>query len=261
MRVLHMDGAGNDFMVLDGRGLQFDYAKAATTLCAMTGADGFMVLDHSQKADFRLHFYNSDGSRGEMCGNGSRCICRFAYDLGIVGEEMTMETDAGLVYGKRLGENHYRVRLNDPGVVDLDRIPGVHYVELGNPGLPLALTLLPDLHWEDREALREKAKALRFHSAFPKGANVIFYCPLEENRYRVLAYERGVEDYTLACGTGCGSLGVALSALGQLEGGHLICENPGGLLEVRVKTQGKNVTELYLEGPADIRETYNWDPE
>ena len=261
MQVLHMDGAGNDFMVVDGRGLQFDYAKAAKALCAMTGTDGFMVLDVSAKADFRLHFYNSDGSRGEMCGNGSRCICRFAYDLGIVGEEMTMETDAGLVYGKRLGENRYRVQLNNPGVVDLDRIPGVHYVELGNPGLPLALTNIPGLSWDDREALREKAVGLRFHSAFVKGANVIFYDCLEENHYRVLAYERGVEDYTLACGTGCGSLGVTLSALGQLPKGHLVCENPGGVLEVTVQTQGEAVTALYLEGPADIRKTYTWDPE
>ena len=259
MQVLHMDGAGNDFMVLDGRGLKLDYASAAKTLCAMTGADGFMVLDDSQKADFRLHFYNSDGSRGEMCGNGSRCICRFAYDLGIAGEEMSMETDAGLVYGKRLGENHYRVRLNNPGVVDLNRLPGVHYVELGNPGLPLALTCIPDLQWEDRDALREQAKTLRFHPAFPKGANVIFYCETGESCYRVLAYERGVEDYTLACGTGCGSLGVALSALGQLPDGHLICENPGGVLEVTVVTQGETITELYLEGPADVRKAYQWD--
>ncbi len=259
MQVLHMDGAGNDFMVVDGRNVQFDYAKAAKTLCAMTGADGFMVLDYSQKADFRLHFYNSDGSRGEMCGNGSRCICRFAYELGIVGEEMTMETDAGLVYGKRLGENHYRVRLNNPGVVDRNRLPGVHYVELGNPGLPLALTYIPNLQWEDRETLREKAKTLRFHPAFPKGANVIFYCELESNRYRVLAYERGVEDYTLACGTGCGSLGVTLFALGQLPEGHLICENPGGVLEVTVVAREKAIEELYLEGPADVQKAYTWD--
>ena len=257
MRVLHMDGAGNDFMVLDGRGLQIDYAAAAKAMCAMTGADGFMVLDESAKADFRLHFYNSDGSRGEMCGNGSRCICRFAYDLGIVGEEMTVETDAGIVYGRRLGENRYRVRLNNPGVVDLNRLDGVHYVELGNPGLPLALTYIPNLQWDDRETLREKAKELRFHPAFPKGANVIFYCETGENTYRVLAYERGVEDYTLACGTGCGSLGVTLSALGKLPQGHLICQNPGGVLEVTVQTQGKTVTELYLEGPADIRKIYS----
>ena len=74
MRCLHMSGAGNDFMVIDARGLELDFPSLAKTLCAKTGADGFMALDNSEKADFRLHYFNADGSRGEMCGNGSRCI-------------------------------------------------------------------------------------------------------------------------------------------------------------------------------------------
>ena len=86
MQCWHMSGAGNDFMVIDARGLTLDFEKMAKELCALSGADGFMAVDHSEKADFKLHFYNSDGSRGEMCGNGSRCICRFAYDHGIAGE-------------------------------------------------------------------------------------------------------------------------------------------------------------------------------
>ena len=96
MQCWYMSGAGNDFMVIDGRGLTLDYEALAKRLCAITGADGFMAVDHSDVADFRLHFYNSDGSRGEMCGNGSRCICRFAYENGIAGECMTVQTDAGI---------------------------------------------------------------------------------------------------------------------------------------------------------------------
>ena len=99
MRCMHMSGAGNDFMVVDGRGQNLDYEELSQKLCAMTGADGFMALDISDIADFRLHYYNADGSRGEMCGNGSRCICKFAYDLGAVGEEMSIQTDAGIVSG------------------------------------------------------------------------------------------------------------------------------------------------------------------
>ena len=89
MQVYYMNGAGNDFMVVDARGMQLDYEQSAIALCKLTGADGFMAVDNSDKADFRLHFYNADGSRGEMCGNGARCICRFAYDLGIAGAEMS----------------------------------------------------------------------------------------------------------------------------------------------------------------------------
>ena len=121
MKVHYMNGAGNDFMVMDARGGEYDFSRLALELCKLTGADGFMAVDHSQIADFRLHFYNSDGSRGEMCGNGARCICRYAYDHGIAGEVMAVETDAGPVPGWRLSENLYRVKLNNPSILDLNR--------------------------------------------------------------------------------------------------------------------------------------------
>ena len=122
MNIYYMNGAGNDFMVIDARTDENrDFAAMAKELCAITGADGFMAVGKSEIADFRLHFYNADGTRGEMCGNGARCICRFAYDHGIAGAEMTVETDAGLVPGWRIDENQYRVKLNNPGVLDLSR--------------------------------------------------------------------------------------------------------------------------------------------
>ena len=210
MQCWHMSGAGNDFMVIDARGLTLDFEKMAKELCALSGADGFMAVDYSEKADFKLHFYNSDGSRGEMCGNGSRCICRFAYDHGIAGENMVVETDAGLVPGKRLSESQYLVKLNNPGIVDLNRKGDIAYVELGNPGVPHAVAEIPGLNWDMTEALREQGKSLRYDPAFPKGANVNFFTWIGEGSVRVMTYERGVEDYTLACGTGCGSTAVTL---------------------------------------------------
>lgn len=136
MKVYYMNGAGNDFMVIDARGLTLDYPALARKCCAVTGADGFMATDISDKADFRLHFYNSDGTRGEMCGNGARCICRFGHDIGLAGDVMTVETDAGLVPGWRLDENLYRVKLNNPYVLDLHRKGDVAYLELGTPAFP-----------------------------------------------------------------------------------------------------------------------------
>ena len=118
MNIYYMNGAGNDFMVMDARGQDLNFSALALELCKLTGADGFMAVDYSEIADFRLHFYNADGSRGEMCGNGARCICRFAYDMGIAGENMAVQTDAGIVYGQRLDENRYRVQLNNPGVLE-----------------------------------------------------------------------------------------------------------------------------------------------
>ena len=251
MRIWYMNGAGNDFMVMDARGGNYDFEALALELCKLTGADGFMATDLSDKADFRLHFYNADGSRGEMCGNGSRCICRFAYDLGIAGENMSVETDAGIVYGRRLDENNYAVQLNNPGVVDLRRKADCAYIELGDPGVPHAVKEVPGLDWSQKEQLRDMARALRFDPAFPKGANANLYARLDENTVRILTFERGVEDYTLACGTGSASTALTLWKRGELPGGELMLENRGGLLKVSIRDDG-----IYLEGPTEVEKIY-----
>lgn len=245
-----MNGAGNDFMVIDGRGMGGEFSQLARELCAMTGADGFMAVDHSDIADFRLHFYNADGSRGEMCGNGSRCICRFAYENGLAGAEMTVQTDAGIVRGKRITDSVYRVELNLPSVLQLERKGQIAYVELGDPGVPHAVVEIPALSWEDREQLRESAVQLRHDPAFPKGANVNFYTRLGEDTVRILTYERGVEDYTLACGTGSAATAVALWAKGRLPGKCLTVYNPGGELTVTLEAE-TTVTGVYLQGETE----------
>ena len=251
MQLWHMSGAGNDFVVLDARGKQIDFQAMAIKLCTQMGADGFLAVDNSEIADFKLHFYNPDGLRGEMCGNGARCVCKFAYDNGIAGEAMTVETDAGLVYGWRLGENQYRIRLNNPGVVDLERLPGTAYMELGNPGIPHSITLCPELDWEAKDRLKPDFLAIRHSSAFPKGVNVNFYRPLTDCSVQILTFERGVEDFTLACGTGSASVAAVLWLRGMLPGGRLTVENPGGTLEITIKGQDGKIDELYLEGPAE----------
>ena len=256
MNVWYMNGAGNDFMVVDARGQTLDFSALALSLCKITGADGFMAVDHSEKADFKLHFYNSDGSRGEMCGNGSRCICRFAFDHGIAGENMTVETDAGLVYGKRLSESQYLVKLNNPGIVDLNRKGSVSYVELGDPGVPHAVMEVPGLHWEMGELLFAQAKALRHDPAFPKGANVNLYTWLDENTIRILTFERGVEDYTLACGTGSASTAVVLWLKGKCPSGRLTVKNQGGDLAVTVEGSYGQISALWLEGPTEVVKQY-----
>ena len=256
MRVAYMNGAGNDFMVIAARNQKLDFETLSKELCKLTGADGFMAVDHSQKADFKLHFYNSDGSRGEMCGNGARCICKFAYDNGIAGETMIVETDAGLVPGWRLGEYLYRVKLNNPGILDLNRREDSAYVELGDPGVPHGVTHIPGLNWDMAEALREKGVGLRYAAEFPKGANINFYDWIGENTVRVLTYERGVEDYTLACGTGCGSIASVLYTKGQLPGGVLTAVNKGGTLTVTIDGKEGTIDSILLEGPAETVKFY-----
>ena len=253
MTVWYMNGAGNDFMVIDARGKEYDFGTLSKELCKLTRADGFMAVDYSDKADFKLHFYNSDGSRGEMCGNGARCICRFAYDNGIAGEAMVVETDAGLVPGWRIDENQYAVHLNLPSVVDPERLDDVAYVELGNPGIPHAVSECQADLWENAERLRTWMEILRHHEAFPKGANVNFYQRLDTpGEIRILTFERGVEDFTLACGTGCGSTAVVMHKLGQLPGGVLTAHNRGGTLRVEITEKDGEITTLRLEGPTEV---------
>ena len=252
MKVYYMNGAGNDFMVIDARGQEYDFSQLALQLRPITGADGFMAVDHSETADFKLHFYNSDGSRGEMCGNGARCICRFAYELGIAPAEMTVETDAGIVPGWRLSDSQYRVKLNNPSVLDLHRKGNIAYAELGDPGVPHAVFKYEGDLWGDKDTLRIHMEALRHDSAFPKGANVNFYQVLGDSEVRILTFERGVEDFTLACGTGTGSVACVLWKKGLLPGGHLTAHNPGGTLSVTIQGEEGTVNSLFLEGPTQI---------
>ena len=257
MTVTYMNGAGNDFMVIDARGQKPDFSALAIELCKLAGADGFMAVDNSEKADFKLHFYNADGSRGEMCGNGARCICRYAYDHGIAGEDMVVETDAGLVPGKRLSETQYRVKLNNPGVLDLHRKGDIAYVELGNPGVPHAVAEYNGDLWADADSLRETMRALRFDPAFPKGANLNFYQALKPGEVRMLTFERGVENFTLACGTGCGSTASVLWLKGLLPDGKLTAHNRGGTLQFTIGGENGAVTSILMEGPTKVVREYS----
>ena len=256
MTVWYMNGAGNDFMVMDARDGSYDFEKLSLELCKLSGADGFMAIDRSDKADFKLHFYNSDGSRGEMCGNGARCICRFAWELGLVGNEMTVETDAGLVPGWRLSETQFRVKLNNPGILDLHRKGEIAYVELGTPGVPHAVCHYDADLWADADCIRDHMELLRHDPAFPKGANVNFYQWIGEGEVRMLTFERGVEDYTLACGTGCGSTAATLWVSGKLPGGRLTAHNRGGTLTVSIEGTDGIIDSIYLEGPTEIVKIY-----
>lgn len=256
MQVWYMNGAGNDFMVIDARGQELDFSKLAQDLCDSFGADGFMAIGESDIADFRLHFYNADGTRGEMCGNGARCICRFAYEKGIARESMTVETDAGIVNGERLNEIQYRVKLNHPNIIDLERKESVAYVELGNPGVPHAIKEMPELRWEQADELKEMARNLRYDPAFPKGANVNFYTWIGEDKIRILTYERGVEDYTLACGTGSASTAIVLWEKEKISGKKLTVLNQGGTLDVTIDNKDGKITAIYLEGPTEVAEIF-----
>ena len=266
MKFWKMNGAGNDFILLNNLEEHLPVEilpQVARTLCERhmsIGADGLMVVDApTQGGDYKMRFYNSDGSMGEMCGNGARCICRYGYENRLAGEVQTVETTAGIVTGQRITERLYRIRLNDPTTVKLDspvEVDGVKYacayVELGNPGIPHAVVPYHDLKNADENELRELGRKIRWHSGFPKGANVNFYEITGEDAVFERTFERGVEDFTYACGTGTGSLVTVLTLQGKVSGQGVKVDMTGGQLIIDVMRDGSRVTDLYLTGPTNI---------
>lgn len=257
-----INGAGNDFLILDMRGQdipQTRYGAIARSLCERrlsVGADGVMfVLPAKGEGDFRMRFFNADGSEGEMCGNGARCICRYGCETGLAGETQRVETAAGLVTGRRIDARTYRVRLNDPTAVELHRSVTVDgrrydcaYIELG---VPHAVLFMPHLQETPPEALLPLARALRSHPKFPRGANVNFYEIIGKDRFFLRTFERGVEDFTYACGTGTGSTALTLALCG-LTGTSVDAEMRGGTLHVDVEPDGGTAKNIFLTGPAAV---------
>ncbi|MDE6879811.1 MAG: diaminopimelate epimerase [Oscillospiraceae bacterium] len=266
MRFTKMNGAGNDFIILNNLVEHIPHQRfpaIARTLChrrLSIGADGLMVIEEArQGGDFRMLFYNSDGSQGEMCGNGARCICRYGCENGLAGETQRVESPSGIVTGARIDKRNYRIRLTDPTLIDLDRPAQAlgqtwqcAYVELGDPGLPHAAVPCPGLAHRDREELRELGRALRHAAAFPKGANVNFYDVRSPQAILELTYERGVEDFTYACGTGSGSTVLALTLLGKVTGEDVAVSVPGGTLRVTIHREGEAVKAVWLTGPTNL---------
>ena len=264
MKFWKMNGAGNDFIIIDNRVEKIPHEKlpmVAKTLCERhlsIGADGFMVVGASDKADYRMLFFNSDGSVGEMCGNGARCIARYGYENGLAGDVQRSETDSGIVVGHRIDRRFYKVRLNDVTLLerrDLDvdgRTYECTYVELGTPGLPHAVVPIDGLTDYPHDKLFELGRKMRYHKAFPKGANVNFYELVGTDHVTVRTWERGVEDFTYACGTGSGSVATVLTLAGKASGRNVRIDMPGGRLFIDVERTGEHVDNLYLTGPTNI---------
>lgn len=266
MKFWKMNGAGNDFIIINNmdRSIAEDrWPYIARTLCQRhmsIGADGMMVVTESTgDADYRMMFFNSDGSMGEMCGNGARCIARYGYENGLAGEVQKIETTAGIIYGQRIDKRMYRVRLNDPSVIiphmkiDVDgREYECAYVELGDPGLPHVAVPVINLRECDEAELFRLGRKIRNHPEFTKGANVNFYEITGPDCIYERTYERGVEDFTYACGTGTGSVVTILTLRGAVSGKKVRVEVAGGELIIDAEREGKKIKNLYLTGPTNI---------
>jgi diaminopimelate epimerase len=238
-----MSGSGNDFILIDNRSRLLDESDLAgfvTAVCRRrlsVGADGVILVEESDTADFRWRFFNADGSSADMCGNGARCAARFARLLGIGSTQVRFETEAGLVEAQVEGVR-VKVKMTDPRDLELN-IP-IHLASgplIGsriNTGVPHVVVLGTAIENID---VAELGREIRFHQQFaPAGTNASFICPELPGAIAIRTYERGVEAETLACGTGA-------------VAGALVAACKLGLTSpIQVRTAGGEALTVYFEG-------------
>ncbi len=252
-----MHGGGNDFVLIDHRracipeGEQPAFARKVCARQLGVGADGLILLEESSRADFSWRFYNADGSEPEMCGNGGRCAARFAVLNGLAPNNLSFETLAGIIHAEVEGR---QVRLAMIGVGDFrlkQQIPingetlTGHFLKVGVPHVVVPMSDLeqvPVTLW---------GRTVRFHPMFkPAGTNVNFIRFKGPHALEVRTYERGVEDETLACGTGAVAAALIAARLGKAASPTVVHTRGGEALTVHFQSQGETFADIYLEGEA-----------
>lgn len=260
-----MNGAGNDFIIVDNRDLSLSAALDTDTIAALCdrnrgiGADGLLAVEPAQKgADFRFRYYNADGGEAEMCGNGARCFGRFTAHLGeIVLKKVTFETIVGTLGAEMIGDD-VRIAMSEPRDLKLNTgtsVPGLdaplHFV---NTGVPHAVVFLPSADALDEFDVFNHGAAIRHRKEFaPAGTNANFAAVLAPNHISIRTYERGVEDETLACGTGMVASALIHHLLTGAPSPIKVDVEGGDTLEIGFEKTGENgFTNVTLTGPADF---------
>ncbi len=256
-----MSGTGNDFVIIDNRNdiitpeEQPDLARKICRRMFSVGADGLIFMQDSKDTDFSWNFYNADGSVAEMCGNGARCAARFAYRHGIAGRKMKFETIAGIVEAEICDEEEVvMVKMTKPFDFRIGlslRLDDVEYpVTFVNTGVPHAVIFIEG----DDVPVKKWGRKIRFHELFePKGTNANFVQVIGENKLKVRTYERGVEDETMACGTGAVASAIYGAMLKEMDSPVEVETSGGEMLTILFDLQDGPVAEnVYLQGPTRI---------
>lgn len=258
LRFTKMNGAGNDFVMLDNRAGDLRLGpEEIVRMCDRhrgVGADGVLVLENAANgADFRMRYYNADGGEAEMCGNGARCFARFAQQTAGAKTELSFETPAGVIRAKVDGglvclqmSEPTDLRLNIEISTNDQKFLGHHL----NSGVPHVVVPVSEIESVD---VRKSGAAIRRHDLFaPKGANANFLEKRGRRRIAIRTYERGVEDETLACGTGVVASALIFAATENVDGPIGVLVRGGSELMVGFKRSGDGFTNVTLTGPAEF---------
>ena len=258
LRFTKMNGAGNDFILFDNRTRDIDLDRnQIAQLCDRhrgIGADGILLLEKpTNRADFRMRYFNADGGEAEMCGNGARCFARFANKVGGQKAKISFETPAGVISAE-FGGDLVTLRMTEPTdlrlAVDLPVAAENKTVHFINSGVPHVV--IPVAKIDDADVRREGA-AIRHHKMFsPNGTNVNFIEKRGPNKIAIRTYERGVEDETLACGTGIVASALIFAASENTNGPINVIARGGDELEVGFEKSGDRFRNVTLTGPAEF---------
>lgn len=251
-----MSGAGNDFIVIDNMAGKINLTvPQISKMCARQtgiGADGIIMPERSKDYDFYMRFYNSDGSEAEMCGNASRCISRFVHLHGYAGKKIKFLAKDGPHTAQIMAGTNVKIEMTDPTPVQ----DGIKVTAAGkeftggfvNTGVPHFVIEAKKLDTID---IVTPGREIRFSKKFaPKGTNVMFIEKAKDG-YAIRSYERGVENETLACGTGATAAAIVLASRRKTKS-PLVFYAPGGTLKIYFENQGGSFRKVYLEGPAEI---------
>jgi diaminopimelate epimerase len=258
LRFTKMNGAGNDFILIDNRAGDIDLNRSQIArLCDRhrgIGADGILLLEHpSDHADFRMRYFNADGGEAEMCGNGARCFARFATAVAGGEGKISFETPAGVISAELAGDL-VTLQMTEPTDLRLNvplRIGGkktiVHFINSGVPHVVVAVAQVDDVD------VPREGKIIRYHEAFsPKGTNVNFIEKRGAGKISVRTYERGVEDETLACGTGVVASALVFAATEATKGPISVIARGGDELRVGFEKIDEQFRNVSLTGPAEF---------
>ena len=252
-----MSGAGNDFVVIDNRTLNHTLTGAQIArLCDRhfgVGADGLLAVEpaEGEEADFRMRYYNADGGEAEMCGNGARCFAQFVHPLRRAdAERVRFLTPAGLITGEYVGDE-VRINLTAPTETKLRQRADFGWGEIEyhfmNTGVPHVVVHVPDV---EKVEIVAQGRAIRRSPIFPRGTNVNFVQETESSTLIVRTYERGVEDETLACGTGVVASALLTHKVHGLALPLCVKVRGGDVLTVSAREEGDRFQDVTLTGPA-----------
>jgi len=253
-----MNGAGNDFVLIDNRSgdvhLNGDQIVLICDRHRGVGADGILLLEKaSNQTDFRMRYFNSDGGEAEMCGNGARCFARFANKVANAQGKISFETPAGVIAAELKGDL-VTLQMTDPTDLRLnvtlrigDKNRSIHFINSGVPHVVMSDERIDDVD------VRQEGAAIRHHQMFsPKGANVNFIEKRGAKQIAIRTYERGVEDETLACGTGVVAGALIFAETENSDGPIRVLVRGGNELQVGFEKTGKLFKNVTLTGPAEF---------